>query len=78
MLQSFEAVYDHGRLDWLADAPASQGRMRVIVTIVQELADDVRQENFSPPELVGKMRILCDEQTLMEPVVGEDDWDALR
>lgn len=78
MLQSFEAVYDHGHLDWLADAPKSQGRMRVIVTVMQEFADDTRQDNFPPPELAGKMRILCDEQTLMEPAVGEDDWEALR
>lgn len=30
-----------------------------------------------PPELAGKMRILCDAQTLMEPATSEEDWDAL-
>ena len=78
MLQSFEAIYDHGRLDWLKDAPISQGRMRVIVTIVQEFAAEPRDENIPPPELAGKMRILCDEQTLMQPVVEESDWDMLK
>lgn len=68
MLQSFEAIYDHGRLDWLKDAPVSQGRMRVIVTIVQELAEEPGRKNAPPPELAGKMRILCDGQTLMQPV----------
>lgn len=77
MLQSFEALYDHGHLNWLTDAPAPQ-RMRVIVTIVQEFSDDATSDNLPPPELVGKMRILCDEKTLLEPSVAEDDWEILK
>lgn len=62
MLKSFEAIYSYGRLEWVEDAPASHGRMRVIVTIVQEFDDDTREDNFPPPELVGKMRFLYDEK----------------
>ena len=78
MLKSFEAVYDHGQLQWVDDRPNTQQRMRVIVTVVQELPADSVQENVPPPTLAGRMRLLCDDQTLMEPVVPEEDWDALR
>jgi len=78
MLKSFEAVYDNGQLQWMDDRPNTQQRMRVIVTVVQELPADSVQENSPPPALAGRMRLLCDDQTLMEPVVPEEDWDALR
>lgn len=78
MLRSFEAVYDHGHLHWLADAPKPTGRMRVIVTVVEDMSEGSASENIPPPELAGKMRILCDEKTLMEPVVPDEDWDALQ
>lgn len=78
MLQSYEAIYDQGKLNWLSDAPKPEGKMRVIVTVVQEIPEAAASENIPPPELAGKMRILCDDQTLMEPVVPDEDWDALR
>ena len=78
MLKSFEAVYDHGQLHWLDESPNTMQRMRVIVTVVQELSDHADSINIPPPELVGRMRILCDDKELMEPVVPEDDWDVLR
>lgn len=78
MLKSFEAVYDHGHLHWLTDSPNVNARMRVIVTVVQEIPDSPILENTPPPELVGKMRILCDDKILMEPVVPDEAWDALQ
>lgn len=35
MLQSYEAIYDHGRLTWTGDAPLPV-RARVIVTLIDE------------------------------------------
>ncbi|MEO5350485.1 MAG: hypothetical protein H7836_12680 [Magnetococcus sp. YQC-3] len=35
MLQSYEAIYEHGRLTWTADAP-NPVRARVIVTLIDE------------------------------------------
>ncbi len=35
MLQSYEAIYDHGRLSWIKDAP-DPVRARVIVTLINE------------------------------------------
>ena len=81
MLQSFEAVYDQGRLHWLKDAP-EKSNVKVIVTVIEELATPPgpapRRYREPPPELASKMRILCDEKTLMEPAAPEEDWDALR
>jgi hypothetical protein len=78
VLKSFEAVYDHGQLHWLGDTPNTEHRMRVIVTVVQELADMPIRDNIPPLALAGRMRLLCDDKTLMEPVVPEEDWDVLK
>ncbi|MCX7111796.1 MAG: hypothetical protein WCI11_00915 [Candidatus Methylumidiphilus sp.] len=78
MLKSFEAVYDHGKLHWLDEPPDARHRMRVIVTVVHELSDDSVPVNIPPPELAGRMRLLCDDKELMEPVMPDEDWDVLR
>ena len=78
MLKSFEAVYDHGQLHWLDESPNTMQRMRVIVTFVQELSEPFDSINIPPPELAGRMRILCNDNELMEPVVPEEDWDVLK
>ena len=78
MLKSFEAVFDHGQLHWLDESPNTRQRMRVIVTVVQELSDHSVLMNIPPPELAGRMRILCDDKELMEPVVQDEEWDVLR
>jgi len=77
MLKSFEAVYDHGQLHWLDESPNTMRRMRVIVTFVQELSDPFDSMNIPPPELAGRMRILCNDKALMEPVLPDDDWEVL-
>ena len=35
MLHSYEAIYDHGQLHWLKDAP-QETTLRVIVTVIEE------------------------------------------
>lgn len=44
----------------------------------ENITDGLVSESVPPSELAGKMRILCDEKTLMEPVVPNEDWDSLR
>ena len=78
MLKSFEAVYDHGQLHWLDESPNTMQRMRVIVTVLQELSDHSDSVNIPPPELAGRMRILCNDKELMESVVPDGDWDVLK
>lgn len=36
MLETYEAVYEDGRLEWL-ERPPHQGRRRVLVTVLEEL-----------------------------------------
>ncbi|WP_130472610.1 hypothetical protein [Candidatus Magnetaquicoccus inordinatus] len=37
MLQSYEAIYDHGRLTWTGEVPSwAQERVKVIVTVISE------------------------------------------
>ena len=76
--KSFEAVYDHGQLYWLDESPNTMQRMRVIVTVLQELSDHSDSVNIPPPELAGRMRILCNDKELMESVVPDGDWDVLK
>jgi hypothetical protein len=52
--------------------------MRVIVTVVQELVDTPIRDNIPPSGLAGRMRLLCDDKTLMEPVMPEEDWDVMN
>lgn len=81
MLQSYAAIYEHGNLRWLKDAPEREN-LKVIVTIIGKVTeperDTPRKYREPPPELAGKMRFLCDEKSLLEPVVPEDEWDALK
>ena len=75
MLKSFEAIYDQGQLYWLEDAP-EKSRMKVIMTVIENLESSVDifgKRRQPPPALLGKMRILCDEKTLMKPVIPEDE-----
>jgi len=81
MLHSYEAIYDHGQLHWLKDAP-QETALRVIVTVIEEatppVTDRPRKRRRPPPELAGTMRLLGDDSILLEPAIPEQEWDALR
>jgi hypothetical protein len=74
MLHSYEAIYDHGQLKWLKDAP-KPARMRVIVTVLEEESFGPTRRRQPPPELAGRGRILGD---IISPVVPPEDWEVLR
>ena len=42
MLQSYEAIYDHGQLRWLTDKPPAE-EARVIVTLIPSQASAATQ-----------------------------------
>lgn len=52
MLQSYEAIYDHGRLTWTGEAPKLV-RGRVMVTLVNDLAEGQLIENDSRVPVSG-------------------------
>jgi hypothetical protein len=75
MLQSYEAIYDHGQIRWLGDRPPSE-KSRVIVTLLPpQDQQPARFERFPSPRVAGKGRILGD---IMAPAAPSDEWDALR
>jgi hypothetical protein len=75
MLQSYEAIYDHGRLTWLSDTPPME-EARVIVTLLPaQLTERSQPHRIPSAKIAGKGRILGD---IVSPVVPESDWDALK
>ena len=75
MLQSYEAIYDHGQIRWLADKPPVD-EARVIVTMLPPQVSAASQTCRVPSaRIAGKGRILGD---IVAPVAPEGDWDALK
>ncbi len=75
MLNSYEAIYDHGQIKWLSDKPAVE-EARVIVTLLPERAGPGLRPKHSPsPRIAGKGTIHGD---IMVSVIPETDWDALK
>ena len=81
MLRSYEAIYDHGQLRWLNDAP-KETPLKVIVTVVEEAKtatpEPTRKRRRPPPELAGMMRVVNVEDNLVEPAIPETEWDVLK
>jgi hypothetical protein len=75
MLQSYEAIYDHGQFKWIGDEP-SVAQARVIVTVLPEIAPSAPGMRLRQPSpRVKGTRIIGD---IMLPAVPESDWDALK
>lgn len=51
MLQSYQALYDHGRLTWLTDKPSAE-EAHVIVTLLPPEKDAVQKLNASHPRVL--------------------------
>lgn len=74
MLRSYEAIYDHGHIRWLHDAPQAE-RSRVIVTLVSVLPSSIAHERRIPSQLIaGKGATNGD---IIEPIVNDSDWECL-
>jgi len=75
MLQSYEAIYDHGQIRWLTDKPPVE-EARVIVTMLPSSTGSAIQPKKTPSNRIAqKGRILGD---IVAPVVPDDDWAALK
>jgi hypothetical protein len=74
MLQSYEAIYDHGHLTWLADKPAVE-EVHVIVTLLPTDDAPVKKQKRQPsPRIAGQGRVLGD---IIAPAAPEEDWNGL-
>lgn len=71
MLHSYEAIYEQGQLHWLKDAP-KETPLRVIVTVIEEASpatEPPRKRRSPPPELAGMMRLVGDDDSLLESMI---------
>jgi len=73
MLQSYEAIYDHGKMLWLGDRPGDDG-VRVIVTVLPNNATSVSKEAHQPSTRIAKQgKVLGD---IISPAASLADWNC--
>ncbi len=74
MLQSYQALYDHGHLTWLTDKPSVE-EARVIVTLLPvEEAPALKVKRRPSPRIAGQGKILGD---IIAPAAPIEDWKHL-
>jgi hypothetical protein len=77
MLQSYEAIYRNGKLEWL-DTPPAVEEARVIVTVlpVQTVAPEPAPKRRQPPaKLKGAARAVGD---IVSSPFSEEEWEAMH
>ena len=73
MLNSYEAIYENGKIRWLKDAPPN-GTAHIIVTILDK-QPEMKKKRTPPASIAGKGKILGD---IVNPIVDEGDWECLK
>lgn len=73
MLKSYEAIYENGQLQWLAEKPEVKSA-RLIVTVLEESSGS-KKRRFPSPDIAGKGETLGD---IVSPIVDEQDWECLK
>ena len=76
MLQSYEAIYEHGAIKWLGEKP-SVNQAHVIVTILPATEVNIipiPKKRHPSPLIAGKGSILGD---LIEPLSPAEEWNCL-
>ncbi len=75
MLKSYEAIYDHGKIQWLAELPDVE-QARIIVTILPETipANEVTFKRRPPAKLKGSATVLGD---IVTSPFSEEEWEAM-
>lgn len=61
--------------------PLGETTLDVIVTVLEETdvtAELPRKRRSPPVELAEAMRLLGDDDILMEPVIAEEEWSVLK
>lgn len=75
MLKSYEAIYDHGKLEWLSEFPDVE-QARVIVTVLPEQPVYLQKpKHRRPPEkLKGTVQVLGD---IVSSPFLVNEWEAM-
>lgn len=75
MLQSYEAIYEHGQMKWLGEQPPVE-EARVIVTILSDKTPSASRVEHKPsPRIAGKGKVLGD---IILPAAPSEDWNCLK
>ncbi|NOT83637.1 MAG: hypothetical protein HOP02_02410 [Methylococcaceae bacterium] len=75
MLKSYEAIYDHGNIQWLSEPPKVE-HFKMLVVIEQPESENNLEhlkQRMPPPELKGSIKWLDDPLT---SVISETEWNA--
>ncbi len=73
MLPSYEAIYDHGQIQWLRDAPAL-GQARILITVLEETPAPPATGRVPPPALKGS--ITFHDYDPFEPSMTDEEVEA--
>ena len=73
MRQSFEAIIENGKIQWLTDEP-KVSKARVIVTIISDTVPPALRRTPSA-SIAGKGKTLGN---LVSSLLEEQDWECLK
>ena len=76
MLKSYEAIYDHGKIEWLSELPDVE-QARVIITVLPQqpfVSAEIPKRRRPPEKLIGTARVLGD---IVSSPFSEDEWGAM-
>jgi hypothetical protein len=73
MLKSYEAIYTHGQIDWLGEAPPLD-QARIIVTVLDETTAPPVSRCVPPSALKGSINF-CDYNPF-EPAMTDEEAEA--
>jgi hypothetical protein len=74
MLKSYEAIYDHGHLSWLADKPAVEEAHVIVTLLPAEEAPALNHKRQPSSRIAGQGKILGD---IIAPAAPAEDWSGL-
>jgi hypothetical protein len=74
MLQSYQALYDHGRLTWLTDKPSVEEAHVIVTLLSSEEAPVLKAKRQPSPRIAGRGKILGD---IIAPAAPIEDWEDL-
>ncbi|MFZ4789855.1 MAG: hypothetical protein ACOYMW_02960 [Candidatus Competibacteraceae bacterium] len=74
MLNSYEAIYDHGQIRWVNDSPAID-RARIIITVLDAPLARPLTPRIPPPGLKGSVTYSADYDPF-EPALTDADAEV--
>lgn len=74
MLQSYQAIYNHGRLTWVTDKPSVEEAHVIVTLLSAEEVPVLKAKRRPSPRIAGQGKILGD---IIAPAAPIEDWNGL-